>query len=312
MPRFTGRRCGQNVSSTALPVRSSEHALDLADVPVRAPGRVGREVLGHLAEEQILAQRAAGAGRAALGVGDDALGLDEPVLEQRDERQQHRGRVAAGVRDEPRSAQRLAVVLREAEDRLADELGRRRARGRTTSGRPRRSAAAGRRRGRPRATVGPRRAKLRGVARGDPVRQREHVGVRRLLETLLVGEVPRPAAGRERDRGARVRAAAGAPAPAPCSPSPRRLRRERSSSLVLPPKKKPAGNRPAGAHESDPSRPLGRVLGTPPAGCTGLASRGPRVARRASRHDRSRIIGPLPRVSRGATKGSAPRPCPPR
>ena len=50
----------------------------------------------------------------------------------------------------------------------------------------------------------PRLAQARRVRRGDAVGQGEEVGVGRLIEPRLVGEVARLAARRERDAGARV------------------------------------------------------------------------------------------------------------
>ena len=76
----------------------AQRLLDLGGVLV-APDLVRRHVLEDVARVRLGLQPAPGAGDAGLGVDDDALRVDR--LGERQEREQHRGRVAAGARDEP-------------------------------------------------------------------------------------------------------------------------------------------------------------------------------------------------------------------
>ena len=75
----------------------AEHLRDLRLVLVRADA-VRREVLEHGRRVRALLERAAGAGDAGLRVHDDARRVDR--VRERREREQDRGRVAAGVRDQ--------------------------------------------------------------------------------------------------------------------------------------------------------------------------------------------------------------------
>ena len=171
-------------------------------------------------------------------------GVDEPLAEERDERQKHRRGVAARVRDEPGAAQAIPVGLAQAEDRLADEV-----RGLVVVAVPLLVALGGGQAQVAREVdhdrLRPRLAQARGVGRGDAVGQREEVGVGLLLEPGLVGEVARLAAGRERDAGARV-----APQQAHQLP-PRVTRRPEHPHACAhspsPSKRKPAGIDPAGS-----------------------------------------------------------------
>ena len=230
----------------ALAGAVGEDRLDLAHVPVGAARRVGREVLGDLAEEEVLARRAAGAGGAALGVRDDVGRVDEALAEKRDEGQEDRRGVAARVRDEPGATQAVPVRLAQAEDGLADQV-----RGLVVVAVPLLVAL----RGGEAEVAGevdddrlrPRLAQARGVGRGDAVGHREEVGVGRLVEPGLVGEMAGGAAGRECDPGARV-----APEQAH-QLLPRVARRpedpDACAHFPLPPKENPPGS-PGGFHES--------------------------------------------------------------
>src|SRR5439155_495516 len=74
------------------------------------------------ARRHMLAARTAHAG---LGVGDEVVAIDDTALDERQEAKLHRGRITAGIRHQPRTANGLAVHLAQAVDRFARELGRR-------------------------------------------------------------------------------------------------------------------------------------------------------------------------------------------
>ena len=60
--------------------------------------------------------------RAGLAVGDQVLGVDDAGLEQRQEAQLHRGRIAARVADDARLADRVAIELGQAVHRLGEQV----------------------------------------------------------------------------------------------------------------------------------------------------------------------------------------------
>ena len=97
--------------------------LDLRRMAVLAD-RVGRQALAGLGEEEVLLEAAAGAGDAGLGVDDDVADVDLAARRERQQREQRRGRVAAGAGDEPRVADGGAVVLGEPVDRLGLKVHR--------------------------------------------------------------------------------------------------------------------------------------------------------------------------------------------
>lgn len=84
--------------------------------PVRA------QVLIHSHEVGLLGGRAPSARHTGLGVDDHVP--DHTSARERRKREQRRGRIAAGVRDQRRAADLLAVELRETVDGLAEQLGR--------------------------------------------------------------------------------------------------------------------------------------------------------------------------------------------
>ena len=96
-----------------------ELLLDLRRVPVGGD-LVGEDVLAGHRQVRGLVERAAGAGDALLGV-DHHVG-DQPGARERREREQRRGRVAAGVGDDPGAGDLLAVQLGEPVDGLAQQL----------------------------------------------------------------------------------------------------------------------------------------------------------------------------------------------
>ena len=79
--------------------RHAELLLDLRGMPVREHA-VRRDAVVALGEVRALARRLARPRNARLGVDDDA-GLEQPVRDERLQRQHGRGRIAAGARDEP-------------------------------------------------------------------------------------------------------------------------------------------------------------------------------------------------------------------
>ena len=272
MPRFTGSRCGQNVSSTVLPVVLLQHRLDLADVAVRAAGRVGREVLADLAEQQVLAQRAARAGGAALGVGHDVGRLDQPLAQQRHERQQHRGRVAARVRDEPRAREAVAVDLASGRTRPGRAAAARGARGRTTACRPRPSAAAGRPRGRSRAPAAAPRASVPRSVAAIPCGNASMYASAACSRPLSCARWPASLPVVKATRGARVPLQQAHQLPPRVAGRPEDAHAH-AQALRLP-KRKPAGNRPAGA-TSPFGFGLGLVQGRHPRGARASPDAGP-------------------------------------
>ena len=227
-----------------------------------------------------------------------------PSREQRHERQHHRGRVAARVRDEPRAGQALAVDLGEAEHRLADQLRRLVLVAVPLLVRLGASAGAGRRRGRRRRRPGARRAagprtspRRRGAGRGStrpPAASRP----------ASCARWPAAAAGRERDPRARV------PTQQAHELAPRVARRPEDADACAhgssPPDEKTRRAHPAGR-----ALPLAFACAARPgrraAGRTGGASRGPGLERRRSidmtnANDRS----PTARV-KGATRATRHR-----
>ena len=91
-------------------VQRAQLLLDLGRVPVRGD-LVGDDVLARHRQVRGLVERAPGAGDALLGVDHDVG--DQPGARERREREQRRGRVAAGVGDERRrrrSASRCSSV----------------------------------------------------------------------------------------------------------------------------------------------------------------------------------------------------------
>ena len=95
---------------------------DFRMVPVSLD-RVGLEAVGGFGEQQSHLGLAARAGNAGLAVGDEVRGVHDARLEQRQEAELHRGRVAARIADDARLPDGLAVHLRQAVDRFGEEVG---------------------------------------------------------------------------------------------------------------------------------------------------------------------------------------------
>ena len=130
-PRGCGRRSspecpvhrnqmGREVDANGRPRRRREPLLDFGRVAVM--GRYRRRArLADLGEKARLLGLAPRARDSRLGVDDDVLALDQPVFEQRRQRQLRRGRVAARVRHEAGAAHLIACELGQAVDRLCLE-----------------------------------------------------------------------------------------------------------------------------------------------------------------------------------------------
>ena len=119
---------------------SAELLLDLRRVAVRGD-LVGEDVLARHREVRGLVERAPGAGDALLGVDHDVG--DQPRARERREREQRGGRVAAGVGDDRRGGDLLAVQLGQPVDglaRAARGAGARRTSARRSRARRRKSA----------------------------------------------------------------------------------------------------------------------------------------------------------------------------
>ena len=117
MPRFIGTRCGVKVGVTGRPAAMRELLVELGHVAMMTDA-IGMEAFRHLGEEVGLLGRAAGAGDARLGVDDDRFRLDRLGLEERQDRQLRRRRVAARIGDEAGRLHLPAIDLGEAVDRL--------------------------------------------------------------------------------------------------------------------------------------------------------------------------------------------------
>ena len=103
MPRIIGVRCGMKIERHRRLASAVEALHDLRMMPV-ARHAVGLEVVGGLAEHQLELGLAPGAGHARLGVGDQVREIDDARLDQRQEAELDRGRIAAGIADEARLA----------------------------------------------------------------------------------------------------------------------------------------------------------------------------------------------------------------
>ena len=104
--------------------RARGHAQNLLDLrrvamPADVVGRDALVALGIMGGEL---QRAAGPGDAALRVDDDRLRIDQPGLQQRRQRQNGRGRIAARIGHQLRRRNLLAEQLRQSVDDLAQPL----------------------------------------------------------------------------------------------------------------------------------------------------------------------------------------------
>ena len=108
---------------TRLPAASAQLLLDLRHMAVIADA-VRRQALARFREQDVLLQRAAGAGDARLRIDDDAVGHDQLGLGQRQKREQHGGGIAARTGDEARGLDLLRVVLGQPVDGLLEKLRR--------------------------------------------------------------------------------------------------------------------------------------------------------------------------------------------
>ena len=111
MPRIIGVRCGVNTSFTgaAAPSRASPCAISGW---WRWPGTpYALKLSRRLGEQRVHFRLAAGARDARLRVGDQMVEIDDAALEERQEAELHRRRIAAGVGDDARLADRARGSL---------------------------------------------------------------------------------------------------------------------------------------------------------------------------------------------------------
>ena len=106
-------------------LRDRGEALRDLRVVAMALDAVGGEVVRGLGEQQVDLGLAPRTRHARLAVGDHVLRVDHAGLDQRQEAELHGGRVAAGVADDARLADRLAVHLRQAVHALGQQVGAR-------------------------------------------------------------------------------------------------------------------------------------------------------------------------------------------
>ena len=93
-------------------------------MPVAPALGIARDILGPLGKEHVLLQRPPCPGNPVLEVADDVIEVDQPLRDQRAQRELHGRRVAARPRDQPRPADLLAIELGQAIDRLGLQFGR--------------------------------------------------------------------------------------------------------------------------------------------------------------------------------------------
>ena len=122
MPRIIGVRCGTKVRPicAADDLRQALHNLHAVAMPRHA---VGFEIVRSLGEQDMRLRLASRPADARLGIGDQVPRIDGTRLKQRQKAELHRGRIAAGIGDDARLADGLAVDLGQAVDRLRYQLG---------------------------------------------------------------------------------------------------------------------------------------------------------------------------------------------
>ncbi len=103
--------------------RLREPLPDLGPMPV-ARHVVGDEIVRRLGVAEVQLCLASGAAHAGLCVGDQVVEIHRAALDERQEAELDRGRVATGICHQPRAADALAVDLTQAVDRVAHQLGR--------------------------------------------------------------------------------------------------------------------------------------------------------------------------------------------
>ncbi len=105
-------RCGVKFTVTLAPAATPISCSISGAVPMRTH-RIGRKSLACFAEQRVLLQAAARAGNAGFGVDDDVVHVDQFGFGERNQRQQRRGRIAAGTRHEPGCRYLLPIKLGE-------------------------------------------------------------------------------------------------------------------------------------------------------------------------------------------------------
>src|SRR6266550_672769 len=99
-----------------------EGRLELREVAVLVAGRIGAEVLGHLAEQEVPLERPARARHAGGGIDHHLAGLvDQPAPRERQECEQRRGGIAPGISHQVRRRDMRAGDLRQPVDRVGGQ-----------------------------------------------------------------------------------------------------------------------------------------------------------------------------------------------
>ena len=99
----------------------ADFLVDLRGMTVHGDG-IGRQPFACLGEQRILFQSAPGASDAGFGVDDEIMRVDEAGFHERHQREQHRCRIAAGARHQPRGGDLFPVQLCQSIDRLALQI----------------------------------------------------------------------------------------------------------------------------------------------------------------------------------------------
>src|SRR3972149_4645563 len=126
MPRQSGGGGAANTGPTSPPPPAGASRQALPDLwPVAMAGDVvGREVVGCLGKRQLQLGFSPRAADSRLGIGDEMPAIHHAGFEKRQEAEQDRGRIAAGIGHQARASDPFAVQLAQAIHRLADQLGR--------------------------------------------------------------------------------------------------------------------------------------------------------------------------------------------
>ena len=118
-----GNQVGRELNHHLHTRRQRQLLLDFGQVPVLRQ-TIGADALIALHEQVVELSLAPRATDPAEGIGNDAVRLDQPRLEQRDRRQQYAGGIAARGSDERGLLDLGAIDLRQAIDRLRQQLRR--------------------------------------------------------------------------------------------------------------------------------------------------------------------------------------------
>src|SRR5258708_23644067 len=93
-------------------------------VPVAADV-VRPEIVGRLRQQESDCGLAPGTGGSRLAIGDEVFGVDDTGLDEGYEAQLDRRRIAAGIADDARATDLVAVELGQSVDRFGEKIGTR-------------------------------------------------------------------------------------------------------------------------------------------------------------------------------------------